>query len=227
MRVFVGGVAEHDLPIRVLEFSIRRRSSIAVSVERLDATGIAIPTPRDPANRSRTKFSFQRFTIPEAASFVGRAVYLDSDMLVLGDIAELANIPVPEKAVVAAPNQSAVMVIDCEIGWKISEFVAEMDAGQLTYGDLMQLRRGVGQVFRDLPPQWNMTDRVEADTKLLHFTRVKTQPWLVEGHPLTHLWEDELRAALDAGVISESSVRESIARGWVRKSLGSVLGGAS
>ena len=81
------------LPVKVLEFSIRKHASMSVEVTPIYQTGIEIPTPKDPENLARTLFSFQRFLIPEVVGYKGRAIYLDADMQVFKDIRGLWTRP--------------------------------------------------------------------------------------------------------------------------------------
>ena len=100
----------------------------------------------------RVPFSFSRFLIPELAGYEGRALYLDSDMLVFGDIAELATHPFDGKALLCTsqpetPPQwrhkgdffkpgrhAAVMLYDCSrLDWKIDDIVRGLDDGRYDY----------------------------------------------------------------------------------------------
>ena len=82
IRIFVGATEAQMLAVKVLEHSIRRRASLSVDVQPIHRLAPPAPAPRDPALRSRTPFSFQRFAVPGLMKRTGRALYLDSDMLV-------------------------------------------------------------------------------------------------------------------------------------------------
>jgi len=62
-----------------------------------------------------TPFSCFRFAVPELCQFEGRAIYLDADMLVLGDINDLWNQDCLEGSSVKCSHRvrTDVMVIDC------------------------------------------------------------------------------------------------------------------
>src|SRR5690606_29185021 len=105
-----------------------------------------IPMPKDPKNKPRTPFSFQRFLIPELKNFKGRAIYLDSDMQVFKDIKDLWTRPMDDCDVLSAFEASetgrrpqfAVMLMDCEkLKWSIQDIVARLDSGELNYEQLM------------------------------------------------------------------------------------------
>ena len=78
MRIFVGGDESEQVAAKVLEYTIRKFASGPVDVTIM--RDYAIPVPKDPKNRARTKFSFYRFRIPELCGYQGRALYVDSDM---------------------------------------------------------------------------------------------------------------------------------------------------
>lgn len=228
IRIYVGATEAQDLPVRVLEHSIRRRTPMDVQVTPLYRTGIAIPEPRDAANRGRTPFSFQRFLIPEAAGFQGRAIYLDSDMLVFEDItplwqqhfggAELAGI---RTEATDATARFSVLLLDCErLRWTIGDIVSGLDAQQFTYEQLLYQMNWGPRVEGLLDPRWNRLDTYHAgDTALLHYTDVHRQPWVSTEHPLGYLWMRELFEALENGFITEEEIDRAVKAGHVRPSL--------
>ena len=97
IRIYLGTQIEQTLATAVLTYSIRRRTSHTVQIqplyEAVAAANIDIPIPEDPALRPRTPFTFQRFAIPALCQYQGKALYLDSDMLVFKDISELWEQP--------------------------------------------------------------------------------------------------------------------------------------
>ncbi|WP_236589534.1 hypothetical protein [Ramlibacter aurantiacus] len=232
-RVFVGAEPEQDLAFQVLAHSIRRRSSISVRVERLDASisaaGLDVPVPAAPANRGRTPFSFQRFHIPRLCGYQGRAVYLDSDMLVLSDLRELWLYPMQGRQMLSAasragdhrPPQFSVMLIDCQaLPWDLNEIVQSLDAGSVSYEDLMFRMSTVDRHAAALPREWNSLEHHEAGrTRLIHFTEMDRQPWLNAFHPLACLWCQALLDAIADGAISAADVATAVAAGHVRPSL--------
>lgn len=231
IQVFVGGCEEHWLPTKVLEFSILRRTVQTFAFSILWKAPIPCPVPKDPKNRPATSFSLQRFMIPELCNFQGKGIYLDSDMLVWHDIADLWNTPFPEGAKVLAPPgwQSAVMLWDCTCGLKVSDLVADMDAGKRSYGTTMNLK-GIDGVSRTIDPMWNCMDRpdlkamVHPKSKLLHYTDMRTQPWLKAGHPHEDKWIRELKGALRLGSITKEDVMREVEKKSVRPSLAKEVG---
>ena len=223
LYIGVGCLESQWLPFAVLRHSILRHTQRAVTVEPLYRAGIDVPIPCDPRNRQKTPFSFQRFLIPEVRGYRGRAMYLDSDMLVFDDIGALFAIDFGDANVLAVPRETSVLLLDCEqLAWNIRDLVADLDAGELSYDGLMTCR-SVARVRYDLPPAWNWLDNANspppANVALLHYTVTSSQPWLTAGHRLGHLWLKALFAALDDGTISRAEVEQAVQRGFVRPSL--------
>jgi hypothetical protein len=228
IRVFVASTPTEWLPMRVLEFSIRETTRNPVEVAPLYKFERAIPMPASADNRPRTPFSFQRFLIPEICIFTGKAIYLDADMVVFADIAQLWNVPFDscdlqtvrdERA--GRRRQFSVMLLDCaRLRWDVNRIVADLDAGKLDYAGLMYEMRVAEHIGDAIPPQWNALESYEpAKTCLLHYTDMNTQPWVSCANSLGHLWVACLRRALTAGFITQDEVEREVHAGHVRPSL--------
>ncbi len=241
LRIFVGSEPSQVVAHRVLEFTIRRHASIPVEVTPM--IDLPLPEPSDPANRARVGFTFSRFLIPELCGFQGRAVYIDADMLVFGDVAELAALPMDgakvlctyqrelpeawrEKAGFRPGRNVAVLVLDCgALDWDATKIVAGLDEGRYTYEELVyDLRLVEAEAVHDtIPPEWNHLERFDPTTRLLHYTVVRTQPWKVDKNPLGHLWMTAFAEAMEAGAVPPAEVEDGIAKGWLKPSLASLL----
>ena len=229
VRVYVASTEAEMLPVKVLEFSIRKHASIFVEVKPIYQTGIEIPLPKDPENLPRTPFSFQRFVIPEVVGYKGRAIYLDADMQVFKDIRSLWMRPFNGAEILAVEEpvetgrrpQFSVMVLDCDsLNWKVREIVDDLDKGMLTYAQLMNEMNVSKTIDRCIDPVWNSLERyVQGKTALLHYTDMHTQPWVSQMNPLGYLWVRDLLEAIDLGAISERYVRECVGNGYARPSL--------
>jgi hypothetical protein len=229
IRIYVATTEGQMLAVKVLEHSIRRHASMSTQVFPLHESGIEIPTPKELKNQARTPFSFQRFLIPQLAGFRGRAIYLDSDMLVFDDIKEVWTLPFEGADLLAVrdPDESvrrpqfSVMLLDCEaLGWRIDEVVDRLDRGALTYETLMYEMSVAGAVRSSIPPRWNSLEKYhEGETALLHYTDMNTQPWIYIDHPLGHLWSQALFEAVDRGFLSIDYIRDHVEKGYVRPSL--------
>jgi hypothetical protein len=229
VRVYVGSQEAQMLAVKVLEFSIRERTDAEVQVYPLHEPLVEFPLPKDPRNRPRTPFSFQRFYIPALKGFKGRAIYLDSDMQVFRDIMELWTLPFDGADLLAArePGESgrrpqfSVMLLNCaELRWDLSDIVAALDRGELTYETLMYEMAVARKIRAAIDPSWNSLERyVPGETGLLHYTDMPTQPWVSTDNPHGLLWMRDLRQAVDQGFISRAYVEEHVRQGYVRPSL--------
>lgn len=230
IRVYVGSQEAQMLSVRVLEHSIRRHASMSVEVFPLHKAGIAFDRPKEARNWARTPFSFQRFTIPMLAGHQGRAIYLDSDMLVFRDIKDLWTLPFEGADLLAAQGppddtsrrpQFSVMLLNCsQLQWTPGAVVDALDSGRLTYEQLMHEMALAPTVRAGISPHWNALERYDPQlTSLIHYTDMSTQPWVHARNRHGSLWMRELLAAVDSGFISLDEIREHVERGWIRPSL--------
>lgn len=131
-----------------------------------------------------TPFSSFRFAIPEKMGFLGRAIYLDADMLVLGDVRELLELPTTKAVTCCRGPRTDVMILDCarfrtmQAGtWPTVSWMMETGLMPQHYVQMLLMAYEVDQ---SLPPAWNVCDSGDKwtqESKLLHFTTVPTQPW--------------------------------------------------
>jgi Glycosyl transferase family 8 len=229
VRVYVGSQEAQMVPVKLLEYSIRKRTRIAVEVFPLHHAGIEVPLPRDVRNRPRTPFSFQRFYIPKLAGYHGRAIYLDSDMQVFRDIRELWCLPFQGADLLAAAEvsdsarrpQFSVMLLNCDaLRWDLDEIVRALDGGELTYESLMYEMKVARQIRPAIDPVWNSLERYEeGKTCLLHYTDMTRQPWISRDNPLGYLWVRELIMAVDHGAVDRGLIEAHAREGHLRPSL--------
>lgn len=237
LQVFIGCDPSQEVAAAVLEHSIVSRCSRPVQVRLLPP--VTSRAPQDPRNHPRTKFSFSRFLIPGLCDFRGKALYLDADMQVFGDIAELWRIPFDDKKVLCTSQpvpdawkdnpgfrpgrQMSVMLLDCErLDWDVDRIIDGLDQGEFAYEDLMFDLCIVppDEIDDRLPPEWNHLERYEPGaTKLVHYTVVPTQPWKNDDNPLREVWHEGFRAALADGAIDPSAVKALAAAGEIKPSL--------
>jgi hypothetical protein len=180
-----------------------------------------------------TPFSALRWGIPAACNFEGKAIYMDLDMIAKADIAELWNQDVPDGfAMVSKPEAICVTLYDCA---KMKALLPPIDDIKLRPGYYREVRNRVirsGKIKR-YRNNWNCLDMRrdtggeyasinDPDIKILHFTRIPTQPhlryalprlkqegrkhWYSKEPLLAHhridaikYFDDELAAAIAAG----------------------------
>ena len=214
------------LPVQVLSWTLRKHSRRELEIVPLWQAGIPLPHPKDRVNRPRTPFSFQRFLLPELGRFQRRSIYLDSDMIVFSDIGELYDTPMDGADVLGCEGTPgrrgvfSVLLIGASTPWRVAEIVDALDRGEMSYDALMYDFKVPGRVAVRLPYRWNSCELYEpGETRLLHYTDMWLQPWLVRSNPLAGLWVRELCDAVKAGAIEMEYLRHCVERRWIRPSL--------
>lgn len=148
------------------------------------------------AGQSRTwlnddlqSFTPLRFMPPELMGYQGRAVVMDPDIFAAGDIWALLSRDMQGSAIMCRTRSgrkgrtgalaSSVMLLDCQqlSDWNCEQQFNEMFEFKRDYmpwiGLKLEQRDRIG-LFED---EWNDFDRLTENTKLLHNTKRKTQPW--------------------------------------------------
>jgi len=244
VKIFIGSGEQSLIERKVLIYSLRKHTErdleISVfngthnAIERDDREPAPAPLPLHLKYRNLTEFSVYRYLIPELCSFRGRAIYLDSDMICRADIGSLFDLALDEFDFLAkreyADDQGnkmwglSAMLINCERSrFPLTRIFEEIDEGLYTYTEFSQM----GKRFLDLHPYqigeldsaWNVFDRCDADTKIVHYTNLFTQPWKYSGHPHGEIWFSYFHEAQQAGWVTESDLHLAIQRGHARPDL--------
>lgn len=234
IKIFVGADRSQLLAFKVLEHSIKRNTSQQVKCRAIDNS--MMPECKSKTNLPYTNFSFARFGIPSFAGYQGKAIYLDADMLVLADIADLWSLDFAGAKILTLEQpredlqqkqskkrkQTAVMMLDCEAlkDWVPEEIIGNLgkkyDRTKLMSLDIFPQRK----IKEIIPTVWNCMDWYEEGvSKLVHYTKIETQPWVYPKHPCGNLWLNELRLMLKDGKIEESFIRQEVALGYIRPSI--------
>ena len=241
LRVFIGSGETSLVERKTLIHSLRQHATSPLDISVFNGTYDTIERAAEPPRSlsvplalragSATEFSIYRFLIPELCGFAGRAVYLDSDILALADVAELFALPMNGHAVLASTpcdNQRnlGVMLIDCG-AWRIAVPALMEDLAHGRYR--LEEVKALGARFMahnvpsfsvgELPAQWNALDVRSADTKLLHYTKVRTQPWRRSDHPYGDVWFAAFKEAYARGDITRQDLRRAHDRGGIRSDL--------
>ena len=140
-------------------------------------------------NDDLQSFTPVRFMPPELMGYSDRAIVVDPDVFAVSDINELFNREMEGKSVFAKPRPghkgkehyvaSSVMLMDCEKlkHWNVREQFEAMFDGKLDYEDWIELRTEPLSSIGHLESYWNDFDRLAPDTRLIHNTKRRTQPW--------------------------------------------------
>ncbi len=89
INVFIGYDSKEKIAYHVLAESILRHSTKPVSITPIYLPNIKDDFVRERNNLSSTEFSFSRFIIPHLMNYQGWSLFMDCDMLMMSDIAEL------------------------------------------------------------------------------------------------------------------------------------------
>ncbi len=175
--IFIGSNNRDDKrAVAVLKHSIEAHTSAAVDIRVMEGDG-----------RGSTGFSHQRWQVPDLMGDEGYAIYLDSDILVLGDIQELYDHRQEGywvSSVTYPRGSSAVSVIDCSVRKR-------MPVGNrkpLVYDRLMVEAK---IMFPIIPIEWNCRNATAPGCKLIHYTKSVLQPWKIIGdREVDRIWYD-------------------------------------
>lgn len=228
VRIFIGTDETQMLGAKVFEYSVRKHCPLPVVFDIMDQ--VQAPVPRDPQNRPRTGFSFNRFAIPSLAGYRGRAVYVDADMMVFRNFQELWDLPFDGATVLYAgssdpkrPKQFSVLLLNCgQLKWNLEEIVRGLDEGRYDYDKLMKEMciEAPEAVRGNIPPEWNsLEEYVEGKTGLIHYTDMMKQPWVSCQNRNGDLWVGCLLEAIEHGTITWEEVKAAIKSGFARPSL--------
>lgn len=141
-------------------------------------------------NNDLQSFTPLRFAPPQLMGYEGQAVVMDPDIFAIGDIWELLSRDMGGAAIMCRPKSgrkgrkgawaSSVMLLDCArlTHWKFEENFQEMfEPVKRDYMDWVSLKLEDSATIGVLENEWNDFDNLTANTKLLHNTKRKTQPW--------------------------------------------------
>jgi len=105
IRIFIGYDPRETVAYHVLVHSILARASQPVAITPLCLSSLQhiLTRPRHPLQS--TDFSFSRFLTPYLCGYQGQALFMDCDMLVLEDIAQLWALREPNCAVQVVQHQ--------------------------------------------------------------------------------------------------------------------------
>ena len=164
MRIFIGVDPRDVVSYNVLRWSIEKRASGPVSITPLILPQLPI------TRKGLTEFTFSRYLVPAMCGYEGKGLFLDSDMLCLGDVRELLEIET-YGSVAVVKNQErfewpSMMLFDCGQCQRLT--VQMIDDPDSTPQD-MEWADGIDE----LPPEWNHCvgyDEPREDAKLVHYT---------------------------------------------------------
>ncbi len=219
-RIFIGYDPTQDIAYRVLEYSLYKHASEPIDVQPVDAEQIPeFRREQDPLQS--TPFTYTRFLVPWLCDYEGMALFMDSDMLALGDVTELFHLPMDDLALRVRqhdyrPDDTVKMggKVQTQYPRKNWSSLMLMNNPELTAWTREAVETQTGAWLHrfepipdaklgDLPESFNVLDHMTGPTNLLHYT--SGGPWLEGCEDADHadLWhtyrEEHEFAARTAG----------------------------
>ncbi len=141
-------------------------------------------------NDDLQSFTPTRFMPPALMGYEGRAVVIDPDIFATTDIWDLLSRDMQGKAIMCRMRSgpkglvdkcmaSSVMLLDCAqlSHWDAEAKFRAMFTFEQDYQPWICLKEEARDSIGFFEPEWNDFDRFTTDTKMLHTTRRRTQPW--------------------------------------------------
>ena len=141
-------------------------------------------------NDDLQSFTPLRFLPPQIMNYEGRAIVIDPDIFGISDIYQLLTRDMGGKAILCRKIDderfekgyyfgTSVMLLDCAKlkHWKWEEMITKLFAKKYDYRDWMSLFLEDENTIGEIEEEWNSYDKLTPETKLLHNTGRKTQPW--------------------------------------------------
>ena len=91
LKIFIGYDPKEAVAFHVLSHSLLERSSKPISIVPINLRNLKNLYSRQHDQRQSNEFSFSRFLVPYLCNYEGIGVYMDCDMLALGDISTVLN----------------------------------------------------------------------------------------------------------------------------------------
>jgi hypothetical protein len=194
IRIFVGCAAsgEDAESLAVLEWSVRKHASEPVEFHWMKQSHDQQSFWHGwETSRWATPFSGFRWGIPAACQYEGRAIYTDSDVIFMADVAQLWRQPIPAgKVVLAKPGswRMCVSLWDCAAARHHLPPIDSIRHNPASHHQIGLRFRGPGLVA-PFAGNWNCLDGEDyADLhdpaiKAIHYTSMDCQPHLRHALP--------------------------------------------
>ncbi len=91
LKIFIGYDPKEAVAFHVLCHSLLERSSKPISIVPINLRNLKNLYSRQHDQRQSNEFSFSRFLVPYLCNYEGFGIYMDCDMLALGDISAVLN----------------------------------------------------------------------------------------------------------------------------------------
>lgn len=207
-KVFIGWDPREEIAYEVLKYSIEKNASTPVEIIPIKLgeleKSIGFKRTMDPLQS--TQFTYTRFLVPYLCNYTGLAVFMDCDMLCLGDINEVFKLDMSEywlrcvkhdhrptntvkmdgcvQTVYPRKNWSSFMLLNCQTLQVWTREAAETQSGRW----LHRFEPIPDEKIGEIPNTWNVLDRYDKNTDLIHYT--EGGPWFenYRNHPYGDVW---------------------------------------
>lgn len=195
LKIFIGYDHRQPISYTVLHHSIVSRASRPVSIVPLVLHSLPI------TRAGLTPFTYSRFLVPYLVDYGHWALFLDADMLVLDDIANLFDLADDTKKVMVVKNPNL------KFEWASMMLFNSSRCRELT-PDYVSTANGLHMIkwaqdheIGELPAEWNHCigyDAPRFDAKLAHFTQgIPVWPE-TKGCEYTKEWETAAKESMSA-----------------------------
>lgn len=193
IRIFIGCAANHEdaESQAVLEWSIRKHASQPVDITwmKLSRCDKCYFGGWDTSLWS-TPFSGFRWAIPEMCNFEGKAIYMDSDVIVMDDIAKLWEQDIPGESFLLGKGgghwRICVSMFDCAKAKQHVKPISEQKKDRDYHKKMGALTRRRKDLVSSFYGNWNCLDnelKSETNPKAIHYTYMASQPQLRHAIP--------------------------------------------
>lgn len=222
-RIFVGYDERETVAYHVAAHSILRRARVPISITPLKRECLPFHF-RKRGEHDSTDFAISRFLVPHLCEYKGIALFMDCDVLVLADVAELltagmCNEILGDYAVQVIQHNYTPSTAMKFLGQKQTTYARKNWSSVMLFNNAMCKDLTAGYVneapgldlhqfswtdkIGKLDPAWNVLvgehNQVAGTPKLLHYTLGTPCFADCANGPYADLWHDERRDMLKAG----------------------------
>lgn len=232
IRLFVGADGTNcDLESQaVLEWSVRKHTSEPVEIVWMQQAKKG-PWSGWQCKSGRTPFTHFRWGIPAVCNYEGKAIYTDSDFIILGDLAELwhQNVP-PHVGLVRNPTgklSTSCILFDCAKAKGHVPPLANLRLFKDAHDTMLHYFRQHQGLLGPFVGNWDCPDLSGStldhpDLRAIHYTRIETQLHLkyaiprlkAEGRKHWYTGEVRIHPRPEAQELFDHLLAEAIANGY-------------
>jgi lipopolysaccharide biosynthesis glycosyltransferase len=214
-RIFIGYDPTQHIAYEVLKYSLEKHTTEPLDIQPIDADKLTdFKRPVDPL--ASTPFTYTRFLVPWLCDYEGIGLFMDSDMVALGDISELFALPM-EGLALRVRQHDYNPAETTKMGGKVQTQYPRKNWSSLMLMNNAELKIWTKEAvetqsgawlhrFEEIPDEkigdiseeWNVLDHMTGPTKLLHYT--SGGPWLpgcedADHADLWHRYREEYESA--------------------------------